>query len=78
MIRSPPPPLISITNFSIIDCRHWLKVSISLTLVMGITWIIGLLAYSKSLIAVAYFYTVFVAGQGILLFIILIILSQQV
>ncbi len=45
---------------------------------MGVTWITGLLAFSEKLIFVVYLYTIFVASQGILLFIILVLLSQQV
>ena len=58
--------------------RHWLKVSVSLTLVMGITWLIGLLVFRKESVTLAYIMTVFIAGQGILLFIILVPLSKQV
>ena len=58
--------------------RHWLKVSVSLTLVMGITWLVGLLVFRKESVTLAYIMTVFIAGQGILLFIILVPLSKQV
>ena len=59
--------------------RHcWLKTSISLTFVMGIAWLAGVLAFRKELLFIAYIMTVFIAGQGILLFIILIPLSKQV
>ena len=58
--------------------RHWLKVSISLTLVMGIAWLAGVLAFRRELLFISYIMTVFIAGQGILLFIILIPLSKQV
>ena len=49
-----------------------------LTLVMGINWLVGLLAFREELLFVAYIMTVFIAGQGILLFIILVPLSKQV
>ena len=58
--------------------RHWLKVSVSLTLVMGITWLAGVLVFRKESVTLAYIMTVFIAGQGILLFIILVPLSKQV
>ena len=44
-------------------CRHWLKSSISLLVIMGITWIIGVLAFTQALLAVAYIFTIFVAFQ---------------
>ena len=68
----------SLLMFSFCVCRHWLKVSVSLTLVMGITWLAGLLVFRKELISLTYIMTVFIAGQGILLFIILVPLSKQV
>ena len=45
---------------------------------MGITWVAGLLVFRKELVTLAYIMTVFIAGQGILLFIILVPLSKQV
>ena len=58
--------------------RHWLKASISLTLVMGIAWLANLIVFLEELVAVAYIMTIFIAGQGILLFIILVPLSKHV
>ena len=58
--------------------RHWLKASISLTLVMGIAWLANLIVFLEELVAVAYIMTIFIAGQGILLFIILVPLSTNV
>ena len=56
--------------------RHWLKVSISLTVVMGITWIIGVLVIE--LFALAFIFTILVAFQGLFIFIIFVLLSKQV
>ena len=59
--------------------RHWLKVSISLTVVMGITWIIGVLVIQvEALFALAYIFTIFVAFQGLFIFVIFVLLSKQV
>ena len=58
--------------------RHYLKASISLTLVMGIAWLANLIVFLEELVAVAYIMTIFIAGQGILLFIILVPLSKYV
>ena len=60
-------------------CRHWIKASISLTVVMGITWIIGFLVIEvEELFALAYIFTIFVAFQGIFIFVIFVLLSKQV
>ena len=56
-----------------------MKASISLTVVMGITWIIGFLVIEvEVLFAFAYIFTVFVAFQGVFIFVILVLLSKQV
>ena len=60
------------------SCRHWLKTAISLTLVLGITWLVGLLVFRQELLFVAYVVTIFIAGQGVLLFVILVPCSRQV
>ena len=43
--------------------RHWLKVAVSLSTIMGLTWISGVVVFHKSLVAVAYIFTIFVAFQ---------------
>ena len=59
--------------------RHWLKVSTSLTVVMGITWIIGVLVIEvEALLPLAYIFTIFVAFQGLFIFVIFVLLSKQV
>jgi len=47
--------------------------------VMGLTWIIGLLIVEvEELLTLAYIYTILVAFQGTFIFIIFVILSKQV
>ena len=56
-----------------------MKVSISLTVVMGITWIIGILVIEvEGLFAVAFIFTIFVAFQGVFIFVVLVLFSKQV
>ena len=45
---------------------------------MGIGWIGNILFFSKHLLFIAYIMTVFIAGQGILIFIIYVPLSSHV
>ena len=40
-----------------------MKASISLVIVMGITWIMGVLVFTDDLLPVAYIFTIFVAFQ---------------
>jgi protein-S-isoprenylcysteine O-methyltransferase Ste14 len=59
--------------------RHWIKASISLTVVMGIAWIIGFLVVEvEELFTLAYIFTIFVAFQGVFIFVIFVLLSKQV
>ena len=56
-----------------------MKASISLTVVMGITWIIGFLVIKvDKLFTLAYIFTIFVAFQGLFIFVIFVLLSKQV
>ena len=56
-----------------------MRVSVSLTVVMGITWIIGVLVIeTEELFALAFIFTIFVAFQGLFIFILFVLLSQQV
>ena len=53
--------------------------SISLTVVMGITWIIGVLVIEfEELFALAFIFTIFVAFQGLFIFIYFILLQKPV
>ena len=68
----------SLTNKVISLCRHWVKASISLTIVMGVAWIFSVLFFMEELVFVAYIMTIFIAGQGIIIFILLVPLSKHV
>lgn len=43
--------------------KHWIKASVSLVVVMGITWVMGVLVFTESLLPLAYIFTTFVAFQ---------------
>ena len=59
--------------------RYWLKSSVSLVTVMGLTWIIGVLVFElPALLPLAYIFTIFVAFQGVAIFVIFVPLSKQV
>ena len=62
------------------DCnRNWLRAAVSLVVVMGLTWIVGVLIVEvKALLPLAYIYTILVAFQGLWIFIIFVLLSKQV
>ena len=59
-------------------CRYWLKQVITLVVVMGIAWIGNVLFFNANLIFVAYIMTIFIACQGIVIFILFVPLSKQV
>ena len=50
----------------------------TLVVVMGIAWIGNVLFFDVNLIFVAYIMTIFIAGQGIIIFILFVPLSKQV
>ncbi len=73
--------------------RYWLKSSVSLVTIMGLTWIIGepnrefvmynidigILTFEvPALFPLAYIFTIFVAFQGVAIFVIFVPLSKQV
>ncbi|XP_064406830.1 adhesion G protein-coupled receptor L3-like isoform X2 [Halichondria panicea] len=59
--------------------KYWLKSSVSLVTIMGLTWIIGLLVFEvPALSPLAYIFTIFVAFQGVAIFVIFVPLSKQV
>ena len=58
--------------------RYWIKVVITLVVAMGIAWIGYVLFFIVNLIVVAYIMTIFIAGQGIIIFILFVPLSKQV
>ena len=45
---------------------------------MGIAWIANVLFFDVNLLFIAYIMTIFIAGQGIIIFIVLVPLSKQV
>ena len=58
--------------------RYWVKAIVSLTIVMGVAWLFGVLFFHEKLLFVAYIMAIFIAGQGIILFLLLVPLSKQV
>ena len=61
-----------------LTCRHWIKVTLTLVVVMGIAWIANILFFDVNLLFIAYIMTIFIAGQGIIIFILFVPLSKQV
>jgi len=60
------------------SAKHWLRSCISLVIIMGISWIIGVLAFHQALLAVSYIFTIFIAFQGLFIFILFVPVSKQV
>ena len=55
-----------------------MKACISLSLVMGITWIVGVLVIEvEELFVLAYIFTIFVAFQGLFIFITFVLISES-
>ncbi len=44
-------------------CRQWIKSSAALVIVLGLTWIVGVFFFHKTLTFVAYIFTTIVASQ---------------
>ena len=58
---------------------NWLKSAMSLTVIMGLTWIVGLiLVESVALTFLLYIYTFLVAFQGLFIFVIFVVFSKSV
>ena len=58
---------------------NWLKALLSLTVIMGLTWIFGVLIVEvEELIPLAYIYTILVAFQGVFIFILFVVLDSKV
>ena len=56
-----------------------MKAAISLVVIMGLTWILGVLVVdTPALLPLAYIYTIMVAFQGVFIFIIFVLLSKSV
>ena len=61
------------------NIRSWLKFSVSLPVVMGLTWVPGLFVINhKGVIPLAYISTFLVASQGTLIFLIFIVFFKPV
>ena len=59
--------------------RSWLKTLASLVVVMGLTWIVGVLVVEvKELVPLAYIYTIMVAFQGLFIFLIFVVYPKEV
>jgi hypothetical protein len=59
--------------------RVWLRSVVSLVVVMGLTWILGVLIVEvEELLPLAYIYTIMVAFQGLFIFLILVVFSKPV
>ena len=61
------------------DVKKWLKAVISLVVVMGVTWIVGVLIVEvEELLPLAYIYTIMVAFQGVWIFLFFVVLEMKV
>lgn len=68
MGHAPPKNGLSLVSQSLylsFQPRSWLKSSISLMIVMGLTWIVGVLFFNRDLLPFAYIFTILVAFQVI-------------
>jgi hypothetical protein len=62
----------------LLDIKYWLKCILSLTIVMGISWIANILFFTEELIFIAYIMVIFIVCQGIIIFIMYVPLSKHV
>ena len=59
--------------------RNWLRSAVLLVVIMGLTWIFGVLIVEvEELVPLAYIYTIMVAFQGLFIFLIFVVFSKQV
>ena len=59
--------------------KSWLKALVSLAVIMGLTWIFGVLIVEvEELVPLAYIYTILVAFQGVFIFILFVVLDKKV
>ena len=59
--------------------RSWLRSAVSLLVIMGLTWIVGVLVVEvEELLPLAYIFTILVAFQGVFIFLVFVLLSQKV
>ena len=61
------------------DVKKWLKAVTSLVVVMGVTWIVGVLIVEvEELLPLAYIYTIMVAFQGVWIFLLFVAFENKV
>ena len=61
------------------DVKKWLKAVTSLVVVMGVTWIVGVLIVEvEILLPLAYIYTIMVAFQGVWIFLLFVVFEKKV
>ena len=61
------------------DVGGWLKAVITLMVVMGMTWIIGLAVVEiEELLPLAYIFTIVAAFQGVSIYVVLVLLTKSV
>ncbi len=61
------------------NLRSWLRSAVSLTVIMCLTWILGVLIIEVDvLFPLAYLYTIMVAFQGLFIFLIFVVFSKAV
>ena len=61
------------------DVASWLKALVSLVVIMGLTWIVGVLIVDvEELLPLAYIFTILVAFQGVWIFLLFVVFPQQV
>lgn len=61
------------------NMSSWLKSAISLVVIMGITWALGLVIIERQeLLPLTYIYTTMVAFQGVIIFLIYVVFSKTV
>ena len=61
------------------DVKKWLKAVTSLVVVMGVTWIVGVLIVDvEELLPLAYIYTIMVAFQGVWIFLFFVVFEEKV
>ena len=59
--------------------RYWLRSVVSLVTIMGLTWVIGVLVFEvPALFPLAYIFTIFVAFQGIAIFVLFVLFDKPV
>ena len=59
--------------------RNWLRSLVPLVVIMGLTWVFGVLIVEvEELLPLAYIYTILVGFQGLFIFLAFVVFSEQV